>query len=254
MNTSMLPVARAAVAALLLGAAVASYAQTPARPTTTRLLVTEYRVKPEMAGQWLTLQREQVVPALKKAGIAQYTVYQTLIGDASDFTVVTPLQSFGEFDRPDALERALGAQAAADLHAKLGECTESIHRRIENRQDEFYLDPGTASALFVSSYRAMPGRSQDYMSFIRAQMFPVMKTAKENGTFAGLSVTVSAQGGEAGIITLNMHYPDFAPLDGPPPVAKTLGPEGTREFITKGAGLITPLEQLVLKRIADVSF
>ena len=92
------------------------------------------------------------------------------------------------------------------------------------------------------------------MSFIRAEMFPVMQTAKENGTFAGLSVTVSAQGGEAGIVTLNMHYADFAPLDGPPPVAKTLGPEGTREFITKGAGLITPIEQLVLRRLADLSF
>ena len=255
MQTLMLPAARAAVAVLLLGAAASSLAQTPSpRPTVTRLLVTEYRVKPDMVGQWLALQRNEVVPALKKAGVAQYTVYQTVIGDASDFTVVTPLKSFGEFDGPDALERALGAQQAAALSAKLGECTESIHRRIENRQDEFYIDPGAASALFASSYRAMPGRSQDYMSFIRAEMFPVMQTAKENGTFAGLSVTVSVQGGEAGIITLNMHYPDFAPLDGPPPVAKTLGPEGTREFITKGAGLITPLEQLILKRVAEISF
>jgi hypothetical protein len=24
-----------------------------------------------------------------------------------------------------------------------------------------------------------------------------------------------------------MYYPEFAPLDGPPPIAKTLGPQGT---------------------------
>jgi hypothetical protein len=81
-----------------------------------------------------------------------------------------------------------------------------------------------------------------------------MRQAQEEGTFSGLSVTVSAQGGEAGIITLNMHYPVFAELDGPPPVAKTLGPEGTREFLAKGAGLITPIEQLVLRRVAELSF
>ena len=92
------------------------------------------------------------------------------------------------------------------------------------------------------------------MNFIRAEMYPVMRLAQEKGTFSGLSVTVSAQGGEAGLITLNMFYPEFEPLDGPPPVAKTLGPEGTREFLVKGAGLITPLEQLVLKRVATLSF
>jgi hypothetical protein len=108
--------------------------------------------------------------------------------------------------------------------------------------------------LFASSYRAMPGRNADYMSFIRTEMYPVMQRAQENGTFAGLEVLVSAQGGEAGLITLNMFYPEFAPLDGPPPVAKTLGPEGTRAFIAKGAGLIAPLEQLVLRRVAELSF
>jgi hypothetical protein len=100
----------------------------------------------------------------------------------------------------------------------------------------------------------MPGRSRDYMSFVRTEMFPVMRQAQEDGTFAGLSVTVAAQGGEAGIITLNMHYADFEPLDGPPPVAKTLGPEGTRTFIAKGAGLIEPIEQLILRRVAALSF
>jgi hypothetical protein len=65
---------------------------------------------------------------------------------------------------------------------------------------------------------------------------------------------VSAHGGEAGIITLNKFYEDFAPLDVPPPIAKTLGPDGTREFLIKGTGLITPIEQLVLRRQPALSF
>jgi hypothetical protein len=44
---------------------------------------------------------------------------------------------------------------------------------------------------------------------------------------------------------LNMHYDEFAPLDGPPPVAKTLGPQGTAAFLAKGAGLITQLDQSI---------
>ena len=90
--------------------------------------------------------------------------------------------------------------------------------------------------LFVSRYRAMPGRARDYMSFVRAEMYPVMRQAQEDGTFAGLSVTTSVQGGEPGIITLNMHYESFTPLDGPPPVAKTLGPEAPQHSSRKEPG------------------
>jgi len=39
------------------------------------------RVKPAMTDTWRSLEREQVVPALKKAGVKQYTVFETLVGD-----------------------------------------------------------------------------------------------------------------------------------------------------------------------------
>ena len=235
-------------------AATSAMAQPEGGNGITRLLVTEAHVKPEMVDEWLALQRDQVVPALKKAGIKQYTVYQTLVGEASAFVIVRPLPSFGEFNGPDPLERALGATAAAALRSKLGDCLTSMHSRIENSQNEFFLDPGPAKTLFVSRYRAMPGKSRDYMNFVRAEMMPPMRQAQQNDTFAGLSVTVSVQGGEPGIITLNMFYDDFAPLDGPPPIAKTLGPEGTAAFLVKGAGLINQLDQSILKRLPEQSF
>jgi hypothetical protein len=220
---------------------------------TTRLLVTHVRVPPAKVGMWLELQRNEVVPALKKAGLAGYTTYQTVVGEVAEFVIVRPF-AFAELDGTDPLDRLLGTAAAAALRAKLGECTESMHRSIENRHDDLYLDPGAAAVLFVSRYRAMPGRARDYMSFVRTEMYPVMKQAQEDGTFAGLSVTTSVQGGEPGIITLNMHYDKFAPLDGPPPVAKTLGPQGTAAFLAKGTGLITQLDQSILRRVAELSF
>ena len=252
MNVRTKHAARAA-ALLMLCAPAVGYAQEDGSGTT-RLLVTEVHVKPEKVDEWLALERNEVVPALKKAGIKEHTVYQTVIGEATDFVIVRPLPSFAEFNGPDALERALGKDKAAVLVEKLRDCMVSMHRSIENRQDEFFLDPGDAQALFMSRYRAMPGKARDYLSFVRTEMYPVMKQAKEDGTFSGLEVTTSVQGGEPGIITLNMYYADFAPLDGPPPVAKTLGPQGTAAFLTKGAGLISQLEQRILKRVPDLSF
>jgi hypothetical protein len=241
------------VAVAALATAVTSFAQEGGNGVT-RLLVTHVRVPPAKIGNWLALQRDEVVPALKKAGIKRYTTYQTVIGEVAEFTIVRPLPTFAEFDATDPLDRALGAAAAASLRAKLGDCTESMHRSIENSYDDLYLNPGTAAVLFESRYRALPGKARDYMAFVRSEMYPVMKQAQADGTFAGLSVSTSVQGGEPGIITLNMHYADFAPLDGPPPVAKTLGPEGTAAFLAKGAGLITQLDQRVLRRLPELSF
>jgi hypothetical protein len=229
-------------------------AQAAAGSQSTRLLVTRYNLKPDHVSQWLRLQREQVLPALKKAGVQHRTVYETVFGDAPEYTSVRVMAGFEEFDGPDPLVRALGAAAAARLEERLAACAQSIHRSMENRRDDFFLDPGNAQVQYASKYRAMPGKSQAYMEFFRAEMMPALRKAKENGTFAGIDVTVSAHGGEWGLITLNMYYTAFAPLDGEPPVAKTLGPEGTRILLAKGAGLITPLEWIVRKRVADLTF
>ena len=241
---------RAAGALLLLVFSAACFAQAASTP----LLITTWRLKPDMVEQWSALQKNEVVPALQKAGVKEYDVYQTVLGEDLEFLTVRPLAGIAEFDKPDMLARVLGVEAAAKLAAKLQQCSREVRRSIENRQDEFLIDPGDAAVQYASKYRAMPGRAQDYMNFIRTEMFPVMQKAKEAGTFSGLTVTVSGHGGEWGLITLNMYYPEFAPLDGPPPVAKTLGPEGTRQFLAKGAGLITPLEWIVRKRIAELSF
>ena len=116
-------------------------------PGLTRLLVTQVRVKPANIDTWRTLEREQVVPALRKAGVKQYSVWETLVGDQNEFVVVRLLPSFAEFNGPDLLEKALGARAAGALNARLRECIESSHSRIENSRDEFYLDPGAADFL-----------------------------------------------------------------------------------------------------------
>ena len=59
---------KGAAATVLLVAAAAAGAQ-EGGPGATRLLVTEVHVKPEKVDQWLALERTEVVPAMKKAGV-----------------------------------------------------------------------------------------------------------------------------------------------------------------------------------------
>jgi hypothetical protein len=241
-----------ALALFILVAVPQAWAQ--GAPHVTPLMVTSYLLKPDHVAEWKRLEEQQVVPALKAAGITHRAVYATVVGPATEVRVFQPVPGFGIFDEADALEKALGPKKAAALKARLAACLQSVSRQMENRRDDFLIDPGTARVQFASKYRAMPGKSGAYMTFFHDWMMPAMTKAKANGTFAGLEVTVSRHGGEWGLITLYMYYDSFAPLDGEPPVAKTLGPDKTRELLAAGAGLIDPLEWIVRERQDALSF
>jgi hypothetical protein len=252
-------VVRTAVSALVLllvagTAADVADAQAQGGQGVTRLQIATFRVKPEKIEAFLALEKNEVVPALKKAGVTSRQVYRTVVGETNEFQVRTPVAGFEIYDEPSVLDRALGAKKAADLRARLNACFESVHVQFENRVNEFFVDPGNAPVQFASKYRPLPGKSFAYTQFYREYMKPVAQQAKANGTFAGMDYTVSQHGGEWGLITLNMYYNSFAPLDGEPPIAKTLGPEKTREMLAHGQGLIDPIEWIVRKRVADISF
>lgn len=102
-----------------------------AQPDTgsTRYLVTTEQVKPEKAQEWLQRQVQEVLPALRKAGVTQRSVYRTVLGDTTEFVSYLPFPDYAEFDGPDALERALGKTEADDLKQRLNACLLTTHRQ-----------------------------------------------------------------------------------------------------------------------------
>lgn len=221
---------------------------------TTRYLVTTDRVKPELTTEWLALQANEVVPALKKAGVTERKVYRTVLGDTTEFISYLPFPDYGEFDGPDPLERALGKPAADRLKARLDDCLLYSSSRLENSVDEFFIDPGDAPALFSSAYRATPGNGGTYRVFLREHMQSPMQRAVDSGFIEGYQVMITDQGGEVGIFVLNMFYPDFDTLDQGPPAAHMMSPEESAEFFRAGAGLIGPLGQYIHRYVEEASF
>lgn len=62
-------------------------------------------VKPEMLNQWRTLQQKDVMPALKKSGVATRKVYHTVVGENNEFISCMPFPHYSEMDGPDTLIR-----------------------------------------------------------------------------------------------------------------------------------------------------
>src|SRR5689334_1697378 len=72
-----------------------------------RSLVTVVRVKPDMLTEWIDLQKYAVVPALKKSGVKTRRVYASgVFGEAFEYTIIQPMNSFREFDSPDVQAEA----------------------------------------------------------------------------------------------------------------------------------------------------
>jgi len=70
-----------------------SLAQAPAQPANTRVLVQVTQLKPGRAAEWRALQQNEVLPALKKAGVTSRDTLETLFGDTNEYVTLRPLDN-----------------------------------------------------------------------------------------------------------------------------------------------------------------
>jgi hypothetical protein len=181
---------------------------------TTRILVQVSHLKPERVAEWRALQQNEVVPALKKAGVTQRTVLETLFGDRAEFVSLRPLPSYGEFDGDGVLVAALGQRAADALTAKLAACTVSTDRYIINRQNEFNVGATSGPVFVTTRYRLNPGAAPAYRQFLRDYANPLNARGVQEGKILGASVSISGNGApEPGLWIQTTYLPNVAALD-----------------------------------------
>lgn len=229
--------------------------QQPAAPANTQYQVTVVRVQPDMLTEWLDLQKNEVIPAQKKAGVKERSMFQTVLGNSFEYRIVTPYAGPAQFDSPGVLERALGAEAAARLAAKIRKCVLVQQTYIITRQEQFSIAPGNAIAQVVNVRRAAQGKQDEYMTYLRNEVLPVMKRAKTEGKIAGYYVSTRGAGStNAGEIAISTYYNKFADSAGGNPLVKVLGQEAAAKLNAKGQGLSTAVQTFMLRRVADLSF
>ncbi len=71
------------------------------------VLLSEIHVKPDMRQEWYDLQKNEVNPAFKKAGVSERAVWETVVGDLGTYFSVVSLENFAQLDEPGAIRRAL---------------------------------------------------------------------------------------------------------------------------------------------------
>lgn len=241
---------RLSLSLALIFSAVA-LAQSPARP---RASVTYTMVKPDMVTEWTDLQKNEVVPALKKAGVKSRAVYRNAPFNGSPYQYVTiqPIENYGQYDGESAIFRALGREAGLRLAAKLRRCVDSTTTFVSTGWPELSnpRPPDQAPKIIaITRYRVAPGKAQEYENFLKTEILPVYK--KNNVYF---TVSQRGFGSNAGEWTTSVAYDKYGDLESGLPLGRILGAEGAAKVIAKAAPIRTQIQTMVRTYVPDLSF
>ena len=208
-------------------------------------------IKSDMLNEWMDLQKNEFIPAQKKAGLATRTTYQTVFGNTNEFLIVTPFGKYAEFDGPSYLDHALGGVGASRLAAKLQKCTESRQVYISNALPELSSGPaGQLPALGVfTRVRVATGKLEDYEAFLKGEILPIYKKAD-----VGMTVTRRGLGANSNDVIQISWLSKMADIDVGSPITRALGPAGAAKLLAKTAGMATLVEQVVRRRVPDLSY
>jgi len=240
-----------AVAALAVSLSIPCLAQ-PAASGPTMSRVQLVHVKLDMLNDWTDLQKNEVVPALKKGGTRSRTVYQTNMGNGAEFLIVTPFNKFAEFDADGAQLKALGAAANGRLVEKLRKTTDNNSNWIITQLaalSTVNVNSLNAAKIVSVRLRLAPGKMDEFQNLFKAEMLPAYKKVK-----ADVTVTVRSLGANPNDVTITSPIAKYADLDKGPPVVQALGPDGAAKLAQKFTGTGTIVEIVVRTRLADLSF
>jgi len=239
---------------LLLSALSQSWAQSGA-PANPRSLVRITQVKPDLATEWLALQKNEVNPALKKAGVASRTFLETVLGNPYEYVSIQPFGNYSELDGDSPIVKALGKDGAARLQAKTRRCIESQSLFVSTRVEALTSMPKSPAAVWTTvRYRVNPGKNQDYENFLKADIMPVYAKAKAAGKIAGYSVAMRGPGANTRDRTTVIYADKIASMEGGNTLTQMLGQEGAAKLVAKGAGLASLVEVVVRRRMPDLSY
>jgi hypothetical protein len=88
-------------------------------------------VVPGRATEFETILKNEWTPALKKAGVATYSVSQVVFGgSAGQYYTFTPIENFAQLDKGHPIVNSIGEAGMNKLIAKMGPSTRSVERWI----------------------------------------------------------------------------------------------------------------------------
>ena len=232
----------ASVVALVAGAERAQ-----AQDTWVRVNIVQ--VRPERLTDFVELYRDEINPALRKAGVPWRSVWQTgAFGESYERHFVTPMESFAELDGGGPLGRALGQR-------KLEQVLERLRRATDRRQSYAVLhradlsvegDPSGLPIARVTNLQVAPGRGAEFEAVLRENL----ETFRSAGVVFGVYQRQFGPGPVVWQIVENLR--SYAELERGG-ILRAFGDESGR-VVGQLSGVLIGVERTVLEYDPSLSF
>jgi hypothetical protein len=225
-------------------------------PIRMRLQVTQ--VRPDMAGAYQDVIKNEVIPALKKAGQPWQWMFTTgAVGQGGTFVTVRPIANYAEFDQPGMLQKALGPDGAAKVVAKI---TPTV---LGNRSWIQTLNPNMSivsnatappALVVVQDFQVLPGKNADFADLMTSGYLPAMKKAGVKDFW----VYTTNLGGPGGLVSTVRAIAKYAELDPQPGggllVQGGLTQEAAQRLNARRAALFSSTETNVYRYVPELSY
>jgi hypothetical protein len=235
----------------LVGAQSATTQAPAAKPGAgqTWLRVDTVQVKPEMWTEYRQLERDEVVPALRKAGVQSRAAWVTAeFGATYEMVLVRPIADFGEYDAGDMLGKALGPREAERLRERLRRCLLSRDSAAVLERSDLSVGETGRPFTVVTTLKVAPGRGSEYEDFLRETLPEVRKA----GIVFGVYQRVYGQE-NAWLLVENLD--SLRELARPPSAwLRAFGQEGGERQLDRLTGVLTSVERKVFRFDQELSF
>jgi len=216
--------------------------------------VSVVRVKPDMINEWIELNKNTVIPALKKAGVKERGCFTTAqFGESFEYVLLTPIENLAQFDGESPLRRALGEAGYQAYVEKARRMVTSVHTFADAaRIDLSYQGKmaGPPKLAVVAAITVAPGRTEEFENLIKTWVLPAVKKGEAKGYF----VSQTLLGGDISAYTTVTFYDSFADMAKGSPLVKGMGDAGYASFLRKTAGLVVKAERSVYRFNSELSF
>jgi hypothetical protein len=211
-----------------------------------------------MSNAYQDVIKTEVIPALKKAGQPWQWMFTTgAVGQGGTFVTVRPIANYAEFDQPGMLQKALGAEGAAKVVAKITPTVVSNRSWIQtlNRNMSIISNATTPPALVVvQDFQVIPGKNADFADLMTSEYLPAMKKAGVKDFW----VYGTNFGGPGGLISTVRPIAKYAELDPQPGggllVRGGLSQEAAQRLNARRAALYSSTETNVARYVPELSY
>lgn len=253
-----IPSARSALAAALflgligLSRPLVAADASPAPPARQWLSVTFTEVKPDKVAEFERLQKEELIPALKKAGYTErYAFTRAQFGHGNSYTFSTPIKDLAHFDDPSPVVAAIGQPAVDALLAKLAACQVSTRTEAYRYMPSISIPATDERKMFVLTINHFtPGRKAEWTKYWTEEMAPAVKKAGLSG-YAHYELLFGGDPNEVASLT---WVKNFAQLDKGPALTAAIGDKAMSEITAKlPVGVVASVERSLMRSRDDLS-